>query len=232
VPRVIAELKRASPSKGLIRHDFPVASLAGDLAGHGAAALSVLTEPDYFRGSPLYLEQAAAAVHIPVLCKDFIVDPYQILEARSLGADAVLLIAAALDRIQAAELVCCAREAGLDVLAEAHDAREIEALADAGANVIGVNSRDLKTFAVDLGGTARLLAAIPDGVIRVAESGIATSEDMRFLAAAGAHAFLVGETLMRAQRPGDRLAELLRAFGGEPGSPQGMPAPCKAGLGQ
>jgi len=208
-PRIIAEIKRASPSKGMIRPDFGVVSLARELAQAGAAALSVLTETRFFLGSPEYLRAAVANVAIPVLRKDFIVDRYQLYEARAWGASAVLLIAAALEADAFTRLLREARDLGLDVLAEVHDERELDLALESGADIVGVNSRNLKTFEVDLNVTRRLLQRIPDGIIRVAESGVRTADDIRRLQDAGAHAFLVGETLMRAPSPGAALAELL-----------------------
>ena len=209
--RIIAELKRASPSKGLIRRDFGVVSLARDLSANGAAALSVLTEARYFRGSPAFLRAAAACVEIPILRKDFIVDPYQVYEARAWGADAVLLIASALTPTEFRELHGLARDVGLAVLAEVHNADELEAVLDAGVEIVGVNSRDLKTFRTDLSATEALLERIPEGVVKVAESGIRGPEDVVRMSEAGADAFLVGEALMRAASPGEVLAELVHA---------------------
>jgi indole-3-glycerol phosphate synthase len=208
-PRIIAELKKASPSKGVIRADFGVVSLARDLARHGAAALSVLTEPRFFRGSPEYLRAAAANVAIPVLRKDFLVDPYQVYEARAWGASAVLLIAAALPPPEFRALHALTDELGLAVLAEVHSADELAWVLDAGARIVGVNSRDLRTFATSIEATAELIARVPASCIAVAESGIRSAADIRLLRAAGAQAFLIGETLMRAARPGEALAELL-----------------------
>lgn len=212
-PRVIAELKRASPSRGLIRKDFGVLSLSRELADNGAAALSVLTEVNYFKGSPRYLQAVAAAVDIPVLRKDFIVDPYQLYEARAWGADAVLLIAAALDAVTFNRLHELALKLGLGVLAEIHNRDELHMVLDAGVEVIGVNSRNLKTFKTDLSMTAELIKEIPPPSIPVAESGIHGPDDIAELRASGAHAFLVGETLMRAPSPGAKLAELLGTAG-------------------
>ena len=209
--RIIAELKRASPSKGLIRREFSVVSLARELAANGAAALSVLTEARYFRGSPAFLRAAAASVDIPLLRKDFIIDPYQVYEARAWGADAVLLIASALTATEFRELHDLALEVGLTVLAEVHNADELGTVLDAGAGVVGVNSRDLKTFRTDFSATEALLGSIPRGVVKVAESGIRGPEDVVRMSEAGADAFLVGETLMRAASPGEVLAELVRA---------------------
>lgn len=208
-PRVIAELKKASPSKGLIRPEFGVVSLARELDRCGAAALSVLTEPFWFKGDPEYLRAAVANVTIPVLRKDFIVDAYQIYEARAWGASAVLLIAAALTPAEFARLHGLARELGLAVLSEVHDAAELEWVVDAGAEVIGVNSRDLRTFKTSIETTMELISRIPKDRVAVAESAIRTAEDIRTLSAAGAQAFLIGETLMRAERPGTKLKELM-----------------------
>lgn len=211
--RVIAELKRASPSRGLIRKDFGVLSLSRELADNGAAALSVLTEVNYFKGSPRYLQAVAAAVDIPVLRKDFIVDPYQLYEARAWGADAVLLIAAALDAATFNRLHNLAMKLGLGVLAEVHGRDELHMVLDAGVEVVGVNSRNLKTFKTDLRTTAELIREIPQPSIPVAESGIHGPDDISELRKSGAQAFLVGETLMRAPSPGVKLAELLGTSG-------------------
>ena len=210
-PRVIAELKKASPSKGLIRADFAPQALALELAAAGAAALSVLTEPHFFQGAPEFLRRAAALVEIPVLRKDFIVDPFQVLEARAWGADAILLIAAALDDKDYSRLFRQARALGLGVLTEVHTAEELDRVLDLGVHVVGVNSRDLKTFTIDLNRAETLLAAIPDTCVRVAESGIRTGADMRRLCRAGADAFLIGETLMRQPEPGAALRALLES---------------------
>ena len=217
--RVIAELKKASPSRGLIRADFHPRDLALELAAAGAAALSVLTDPHYFLGHPDTLRAAAEAVSIPILRKDFIVHEVQLAEALEWGASAVLLIAAALTPTDYQRLYQTARTMGLDVLSEVHTHEELEAVLAGGAQIVGVNSRDLKTFRTDLAGTAELLAAIPAGVIRVAESGIRDAADIGRLQAAGADAFLVGETLMRAASPGAVLRELLAAVGSGQGNP-------------
>ncbi len=208
-PRIISELKKASPSKGLIRADFGVVTLARELDRCGAAALSVLTEPRYFKGSPEYLRAAVGNVSIPVLRKDFVVDPYQIYEARAWGASAVLLIAAALPPPEFRALLRLATELGLAVLSEVHTQEELHWVLDAGAQIIGVNSRDLRTFQTSLETTLDLIAAIPQDRIGVAESAIRTADDIRQLQVAGAQAFLIGETLMRAEHPGDKLKELL-----------------------
>jgi len=210
-PRIIAEMKKASPSKGLIRADFGVVSLARELAQHGAAALSVLTEPRFFKGSPDYLRAAVANVTIPVLRKDFIIDLYQVYEARAWGASAILLIAAALDPAEFAALHRLARDLGLAVLAEVHDREELKWVLDSGAEIIGVNSRDLRTFETSFEAARALIAEIPSGRIAVAESAIRTADDIRRLRDAGASAFLIGEVLMRAPKPGEKLKELLEA---------------------
>jgi len=209
MPGVIAELKKASPSKGLIRPDFRPVELARELEEAGAAALSVLTEPNYFLGSSEYLESVAAAVAIPCLRKDFIFDDYQLREARELGASAVLLIAALLDQPTLLRLAENARRYGLDVLGEAHDADEVKRLLDTPATLVGVNARDLRTFSTDLGRVEKLLALVPPERCPVAESAIASAADIRHLREAGAQGFLVGETLMRDPHPGKKLRELL-----------------------
>ncbi len=210
VPNIIAEIKKASPSKGVIRENFPVIELARELAAAGASALSVLTEPHWFQGALRNLRLVAGNVDIPVLCKDFIIDPYQIYQARVYGADAILLIAAALSKGEFLRLQHVAREAGVEVLAEVHNEAELEMVLEIGAPVIGVNSRDLKSFKVDLGVAERLLRMIPDDIVKVAESGVGKPEDVERLQAAGASAFLIGETLMRAASPGHKLRSLLR----------------------
>jgi indole-3-glycerol phosphate synthase len=206
---VIAELKKASPSKGLIRADFPVADLARELETAGAAALSVLTDEDYFQGSLQNLAIASAAGGLPCLRKDFIVDDFQMLEARAHGADAVLLIVAALSESELTNLYRSAREAGLDVLCEVHDAAELRRALDAGFDTIGVNNRDLHTFRVDLTTSFRLVELMPAGIFKISESGIDSGEDIARLRQAGFDAFLVGESLMRAPSPGEALRELL-----------------------
>ena len=207
---IIAELKKASPSKGLIREDFIPEKLCLELESNGAAALSVLTEEFFFLGAPEYLKKVAALVNIPTLRKDFIFDPYQIYEARVLGADAVLLIAAALDEKTFSSLSQVAKHAGLHVLSEIHNREELESTVRCGAQIIGINCRDLKTFKTDLNATEELLAAIPDGIVKVAESGIRTHQDIVRLRGLGADAFLIGETLMRAASPGAELQKMLK----------------------
>jgi indole-3-glycerol phosphate synthase len=206
---VIAELKKASPSKGLIRAEFHPVELAVELEAAGAAALSVLTDEEFFQGSLENLRVASRAVKIPCLRKDFIVDEFQLLEARANSADAVLLIVAALSAAELAALAAAARARGLDVLCEVHDADELQRALDAGCDLIGVNSRDLRTFKVDLGTAVDLGAKFPAGVVKVAESGIHSASDVEKLRASGYDAFLVGESLMRAAQPGEALRELM-----------------------
>jgi len=208
-PAVIAEIKRASPSRGIIREAFDPPAHARSYADAGAAALSVLTEPRWFQGAAEHLIAARAVVSQPLLRKDFLVDPYQVEEARAWGADAVLVIAAAGDAALRAELFAAAREHGLDVLVEVHDEREAEWAAASGATLIGINNRDLTTFRTSLETTERLARFIPSGALLVAESGIHTPADVRRMVAAGAHAVLVGEAFMAAPDPGVALRELL-----------------------
>ena len=206
---VIAELKKASPSKGLIRADFHPAELARELEAAGAAALSVLTDEEFFQGSLRNLRDSSAAVKIPCLRKDFIVDEFQLLQARANCADAVLLIVAVLLPQELKSLAQAARECGLDVLCEVHDEEELQRALDAGCDLVGVNTRDLKTFRVDLETAFRLAEKFPANVLRVAESGIKSASDIARLRDAGYHAFLVGESLMRAEFPGIALRELV-----------------------
>jgi indole-3-glycerol phosphate synthase len=206
---VIAELKKASPSKGLIRAEFFVEALARELEAAGAAALSVLTDAEFFQGSLENLRLASAAVKIPCLRKDFIVDEFQLLEARANSADAVLLIVAALTPAELTALAKRARERGLDILCEVHNEAELQRALDAGCDLIGVNTRDLRTFKVDPETAFRLAEQLPSHVLRVAESGIRSAEDIARLRSAGYQAFLIGETLMRAQHPGDALREFV-----------------------
>ena len=208
-PAIIAELKKASPSKGLIRADFPVATLAKDLANAGAAALSVLTDERYFQGSLHNLELASEAASLPCLRKDFIVDEFQLLEAKANGADAVLLILSALDDSEFSRLRQRSHQLSLDALCEVHDESELQRALNLGAEIIGVNNRDLRTFAVDMETSERLAPKIPPGVLRIAESGIKCGDDIRRLRACGYNAFLVGESLMRADDPGAELEKML-----------------------
>ena len=206
---VIAELKKASPSRGLIRADFDAPSLAKALEGAGAAALSVLTERNYFLGGEENLAAAAREVSIPLLCKDFIFDEYQICRAKARGASAVLLIVRMLGAGRLRELLEFAKSLSLDALCEAHTSEEIRAAAAAGADIIGVNCRDLKTFATDFSLTEKLLAEIPEGVAAVAESAIESAQMLERARAAGARAALVGTSLMSAPDPAAALKRLL-----------------------
>lgn len=208
-PAIIAEIKRASPSKGLIRSDFDPIWIAQRYAAAGASALSVLTEEHFFQGSLQYLETVRGAVSLPLLRKDFTLDPYQIVEARAWGADAILLIAAILDDAQLRDLHAAARAIDLDVLVEVHGEDELERVRDLGATLIGVNNRDLHTFVVRLATAEWLRPLMPAGVTAVAESGIETPADIARLRRAGYDVFLIGESLMRAQDPGDALRALL-----------------------
>ncbi len=206
---VIAELKQASPSKGVIRANLHVTPVAQELHRAGAAALSVLTEPNYFQGSLANLCEASAATPLPCLRKDFIVDEFQLLEARAHGADAVLLIASVLPDEDLRGLYAKARALGLDVLCEVHDRVELDRVLQAGCDTVGVNSRDLRDFRVDLQGPIDLGNAMPANMLAVAESGIRSAEDISRLRIAGYKAFLIGESLMRAASPGMALAALI-----------------------
>ena len=208
-PAIIAELKKASPSKGVLRADYHPAEVAKTYDAAGAAAISVLTDEDFFKGSLEDLAAVSAAVTIPVLRKDFMLDPFQILEARAAGADAILLIVAAHPDTTLRDLGAEARRMGLDVLMEVHNEDELRRAIDLGSEVIGVNCRNLKTLEVDLSLHEKLVTAMPKGAIRIAESGIRTPEDIVRLTAAGFNAFLVGETLMRHAVPAAALALLL-----------------------
>jgi indole-3-glycerol phosphate synthase len=210
-PAVIAELKKASPSKGLIRQDFDPAALAAGMAHGGAAALSVLTDEPFFQGSLHNLEVASQSCSLPCLRKDFIVDEFQLLEARAHRADAILLIAAALSDHELRHLASQAHALELDVLCEVHTAEELERVLDLDCDAVGVNNRDLKTFAVRLEVSLDLAARLPSAAVRVSESGIETAEDMNRLRAAGFHAFLIGESLMRQPDPGTALQNILSA---------------------
>jgi indole-3-glycerol phosphate synthase len=208
-PAILAELKKASPSKGLIRPDFDPEALAKSLEAGGAAALSVLTDEPFFQGSLRNLEIASAATSLPCLRKDFIVDEYQIVEARAHRADAILLIVAALSDAELRAFTESAHGYGLDVLCEVHTAEELARVGDLGCDAYGVNNRDLKTFHVRLETSLELVDRLPAGVVRVAESGIHTSEHLNLLRRAGFDAFLVGESLMRHADPGQALGDLL-----------------------
>ncbi len=215
-PAVIAELKKASPSKGVIRGSFPVGSLANQLAKNGASALSVLTDEEFFHGSLSNLLEASAATELPCLRKDFIVDEFQILEARAHHADAVLLILAALNDADFRQFLARAHELELDALCEVHDEDELKRALDGGAEIIGVNSRDLRTFEVKLNTLRELAPKIPNRILRIAESGIANGAEIGELYNYGYHAFLIGETLMRASDPGKKLQQLLGEAGSFP----------------
>jgi indole-3-glycerol phosphate synthase len=210
-PAIIAELKKASPSKGLIRADFEPASLARELQIAGAAALSVLTDEPFFQGSLTNLDLASAATNLPCLRKDFIVDEYQIVEARAHHADAILLIAAALTDAELTRFTAVAHQYQLDVLCEVHTADELARVRELGCDAYGVNNRDLSTFEVFLETSLRLAAHLPAPAVHVAESGIHTAADIRTLRDAGFHAFLIGESLMRQPHPGQALAALLQS---------------------
>ena len=226
-PNVIAECKRRSPSRGILRRDYRPEAIAAAYERNGAAAVSVLTEPTFFDGSLDHLRAVRAAVGIPVLRKDFVVSRYQLLEAAATGADAVLLIVAALDDADLGALHARATGLGLGVLVEVHDADELDRAARAGATVVGVNNRNLRTLAVDVEASHRLAARMPAGTIGVAESGLRTSADLARLGAAGYRAFLIGETLMTAADPGAALRDLLEgapAADAAPAAAAGLPA--------
>ncbi|MAM87126.1 indole-3-glycerol phosphate synthase TrpC [Allohahella sp. A8] len=208
MPAVIAEIKKASPSKGVIREDFDPARIAQQYEKAGAACLSVLTDIDYFQGSDSYLQQARAACSLPVLRKDFIIDPYQIYEARLIGADCILLIAACLEVEQMHSLHDLARSLQLDVLVEVHNESELSAALTLGTPLLGINNRNLHTFEVSLDTTTRLLHKIPAGKIVVTESGITSREDVDHMQRNGVFSFLVGESFMRADDPGAALEAL------------------------
>ena len=205
---VIAEIKKASPSKGVIRPDFDPLDIARQYAENGAAALSVLTEPQHFQGKLDYLAQVRSVVDVPILRKDFIVDPYQLVEARAYGADAVLLIAAVLDGPQLYDLHQAAGELGLSCLVELYDGEELDKVDFDQVEVLGVNNRDLRTFEVDLDQALRIFEEVPPSLVRVGESGLRTAEDLAHLRRRGLDAVLIGETLMRAPRPGEKLRSL------------------------
>ena len=207
---VIAELKKASPSRGLIRPEFDAPSLAAELVEAGAAALSVLCEPHRFLGDDTRIQTIRATTPVPILYKDFISCEYHILRARAVGADAILLIASALPQESLERLLAFACRTGLSALVETHTAEEIARAADAGADVIGVNCRDLRTFRTDTSITAELLCKIPSGIIKIAESGLRTAADLAALHDAGANGFLIGETLMRDPHPGEKLKEMTK----------------------
>ena len=209
-PAIIAEIKKASPSKGVIRKDFRPAEIAATYAAHGAACLSVLTDKQYFQGSPEYLKQARAACSIPVLRKDFMIEPYQVYEARAMGADCILIIAAALDLPRMRELEAIAQSLGMGVLVEVHDGEELDLALQLETPLVGINNRNLRTFDVTLETTLNLLSHIPPDRIVVTESGIFTPQDVALMRSHNVNTFLVGEAFMRAPDPG---VELARVFG-------------------
>lgn len=205
---LIAEIKRASPSKGLLAHDFAPVLLAATYAHNGAAAISVLTDEEFFMGSLDYLRAVRKAVDLPLLRKDFVIDPFQVYEGRAAGADAILLIVAALSDLQLQELHALTRECGMNALVEVHKEDEMERALRLGANLIGINNRDLKTFDVDLGTTARLAGMVEADAVLVAESGIRHAEHVQQMAASGAQAILVGESLVKAPDMASKIREL------------------------
>ena len=207
---VIAEIKKASPSKGVLREDFEPADIAQSYAEHGAACLSVLTDRQFFQGSVDFLKQARASCQLPVLRKDFLVDPYQVYESRAMGADAILLIAACLDDTQMKDMESIARDLYMAVLVEVHDAVELERALRLKTPLIGINNRNLHTFEVTLDTTLTLMEEVPGDRLLVTESGVLAREDVLRMTAAGVHAFLVGEAFMRAPDPGAALAALFK----------------------
>lgn len=208
---VIAEIKKASPSKGVLREDFRPADIAVSYEAGGAACLSVLTDCDFFQGCEDYLRQARAACALPVIRKDFIIDPFQVVEARAIGADCILLIVSALDDRRMADLASLAGELGMDVLVEVHDAEELERALKLDLPLIGINNRNLRTFDVSLQTTLDLLSRIPPETLVITESGILAPADVALMRDHGVHGFLVGEAFMRADDPGAKLAELFSA---------------------
>jgi indole-3-glycerol phosphate synthase len=205
---VIAEIKKASPSKGILRDPFDPVAIAQSYQTHGAACLSVLTDVDFFQGSMSYLQQARAATHLPVIRKDFIIDPYQVYQARAIGADCILLIAASLNDQAMAELSALAQSLGMDVLIEVHDGKELERALKIPLPLIGINNRNLHTFDVSLQTTLDLLAQIPEDRIVVTESGILSADDVALMRQHQVNSFLVGEAFMRATEPGKALQNL------------------------
>jgi len=207
-PAVIAEIKKASPSKGVLREDFVPSEIARSYEAGGATCLSVLTDVDFFQGADAYLQQARAACELPVIRKDFMIDPYQVVEARAIGADCILLIVAALDDNLMAELAAVAKEQGLDVLVEVHDSAELERALRLETPLLGINNRNLHTFEVNLDTTLDLLPGIPRDRVVITESGILHRADVELMEINGVHAFLVGEAFIRAEEPGHELQRL------------------------
>ena len=205
---VITEIKKASPSKGILRENFMPAEIARSYEQHGAACLSVLTDVEYFQGSNVYLQEARAACNIPVLRKDFTIDPYQVYEARAIGADAILLIVACLELKQMQDLEACAHELGLDVLVEVHNAAELDQALELKTPLLGINNRNLKTFEVTLQTTLSLLSSVPKDKTLVTESGILGRADVQLMRDHQVNAFLVGEAFMRSEDPGIALSTL------------------------
>ena len=210
-PAVIAEIKKASPSKGVLREDFNPVEIAQSYAKHGAACLSVLTDADFFQGNEEYLQQARASCKLPVIRKDFIIDPYQVIEARAINADCILLIVAALEEERLNKLLRLAHKLDMDVLMEVHDREEMQIAIDSGARLIGINNRNLRTFETRLDTTLDMLDMVPEDRILVTESGIHAAEDVQLMRDNGVHSFLVGEAFMRATDPGKMLASLFAA---------------------
>lgn len=207
-PAIIAEIKKASPSKGVIREDFQPVAIGQDYAMNGAACLSVLTDKDYFQGSEVYLQMVRERCPLPVLRKDFMIDPYQVHEARALGADCILLIVAALEDGRMRELADLASKLGMDVLVEVHDADELQRALQLDTRLIGINNRNLRTFETSLQTTLDLKTQIPDDRLVITESGIHTPDDVKLMQDNGIYAFLVGEAFMRADSPGQKMREL------------------------
>lgn len=207
-PGIIAEIKKASPSKGVMRENFDPVAIAKSYQQHGAACLSILTDRDFFQGHEDYLQQARAATTLPVIRKDFIIDAYQVYEARAIDADCILLIVAALDDARLAELLALAGQLNMDVLMEVHDSKEMQRALNSGARLIGINNRNLRTFEVSLHTTLNMLDMVPADRLLVTESGILTPQDVSLMRNNNVHAFLVGEAFMKAPDPGEKLAEL------------------------
>jgi len=209
--KIISEVKHASPSKGVLREDFDPVEIAKSYNMGGASAISVLTDEKYFRGSLSFLKNIRAEVDIPLLRKDFIVDPYQVYEARLFGADAILLIVAALDQLNLKKLLELAHSLHMNAIVEVHDEHELDRALDADARIIGINNRDLRTFDVDLNVSIKLSKKVPEDKIVIAESGISSIEDIDRLRAQGVHVFLIGETFIKAPNPGQKLKELIES---------------------